>query len=184
MTRFQLHCREYAKGCGHEQCSVAKRVVLCRGKLPADVLMIGEAPGVSEDAIGEPFAGPAGQLLDQIVRAAKQQSWDFRAAFTNLVGCLPRDEEGRKAGEPTPDQVRACEGRLASMISVADPKLIVMVGDLAKKHVPQMDLESVALCHVVHPAYILRSVPAQQGILIRKSVVTIATAARKLVKED
>lgn len=45
-------------------------IVLARGTVPCDVLFVGEAPGVSEDALGLPFVGPAGQLLDQVVDRA------------------------------------------------------------------------------------------------------------------
>lgn len=66
---------------------VRRQVVLARGKLPADVLMVGEAPGLSEDVLGAPFTGPAGQLLDRIITATELEN--YRIAFTNLVGCIP-----------------------------------------------------------------------------------------------
>ncbi len=46
------------------------RICLGRGLVPCDVLFVGEAPGASEDAVGQPFVGPAGDLLDRIERSA------------------------------------------------------------------------------------------------------------------
>jgi uracil-DNA glycosylase len=63
-------------------------VVLCRGRLPCDVLFVGEAPGVSEDVLGRPFVGPAGKLLDTIVERALDGQYD--CAMTNLVACIPK----------------------------------------------------------------------------------------------
>src|SRR4051812_28157858 len=59
------------------------------GRLPCDVLFIGEAPGSSEDALGLPFVGPAGDLLDQIKQRALPP--ETSCAFTNLVACYPRE---------------------------------------------------------------------------------------------
>jgi len=46
------------------------RIVIARGTVPCDVCFVGEAPGVSEDFLGQPFVGPAGILFDQMVRRA------------------------------------------------------------------------------------------------------------------
>jgi uracil-DNA glycosylase len=63
-------------------------VVLARGRIPAPILLCGEAPGVSEDVLGSPFIGPAGKLLDHILARAIDGQFDY--CLTNLVGCIPR----------------------------------------------------------------------------------------------
>ena len=45
------------------------RIVPFRGSPEARIMVIGEAPGATEDAKGIPFCGRAGQLLDNILRA-------------------------------------------------------------------------------------------------------------------
>ena len=65
---YQSHCEKWQDGCGAEICELANKVVLCRGRLPCDVLFIGEAPGESENVIGLPFVGPAGKLLDKMIK--------------------------------------------------------------------------------------------------------------------
>ncbi len=69
-SRYALHL---AKWHDCTACSLHEhrgRMVFARGKIPCDVLFIGEAPGESEDVLGAPFKGPAGKLLDQIVERA------------------------------------------------------------------------------------------------------------------
>ncbi|MEK0326406.1 MAG: uracil-DNA glycosylase family protein, partial [Nitrosopumilus sp.] len=110
-------------------CSLCKRrrkVVLARGKVPCDVLFIGEAPGASEDSLGSPFVGPAGHLLDQMIEDALDMTSPDQAdlpaidsgpriAFTNLIACIPKDEDGNKisSGDDIPlESIEACSERL------------------------------------------------------------------------
>lgn len=70
MTPWQSHVARW-KDCRRCcLCDGRKTVVLARGKIPCDVLFIGEAPGDSENVLGQPFIGPAGKLLDEIIREA------------------------------------------------------------------------------------------------------------------
>lgn len=70
MTTWREHVDKW-KDC--QRCPLAQQrgsICLARGTVPCDVLLVGEAPGASEDALGRPFVGPAGDLLDKIVRRA------------------------------------------------------------------------------------------------------------------
>lgn len=143
--------------------------------------MVGEAPGPSENVIGRPFVGPAGHLLDQIVsRAAGGPS--LKMAFTNLVGCIPLDENSDKFLEPPPESIAKCAPKLRELVTMADPKLIVWVGKLAGKHGPKSlgrtERKSV---EIMHPAAILRANVAGQGLMIQKCVVILSDALEGLV---
>jgi uracil-DNA glycosylase len=192
MTPFQQHCERWKSGCGSCHCEGATKVVIARGQIPADVLLVGEAPGVSEDVRGIPFDGPAGLLLDQIVARGLE---NVRVAFTNMVGCLPRNETGKV--EPDRDQIRSCQPRLKELIEIVKPRLVVAVGGLAEKHLPttfgkssRVEFQAGGVvtghatirrwCSIVHPAYILRAVPAQRSLLVQRSVVTLANAVGEL----
>jgi uracil-DNA glycosylase family 4 len=206
ITPFQRHVKLYGDGCGGPACAGA-RVCLSRGTVPCDVLFVGQAPGESEDALGQPFVGPAGLLLDEIIDRAFEEfqvpgtegpgynslTW----AFTNLVGCIPRDGEGREA-EPTDEQVTACAGRLADFVKVCDPKMIVAVGAIARewlrpgyKHSLEFHKPLVAcpgapprgtikLIDVTHPGAIVRMPVAGQQFAERRCVVVLANAAGAL----
>lgn len=172
-SRFTLFTQKWAGGCGSEDCAKAFRRVLCRGQVPCDVLLAGEAPGRSEDTLGVPFVGPAGRLIQSIVDDAagqvrlcsvcrRAQVWNgkqltcpnrhsgaapeaVRIAWTNCVGCLPRSFDGQKAGEPSEEQKEACQPRLEEFIALAAPRLIVCVGTVARDWLAQGYKMSVKL---------------------------------------
>lgn len=194
-TLYQLHRQQWANGCGSDQCTIASKVVLGRGVIPCDILFIGEAPGESEDSIGKPFCGPAGHLLDQIIARAMAE---FEAvhgpllpttAFTNLVGCIPRQPDGDKATEPEPDQVNCCSNRLCQFASICRPTTVVLVGKLAAKYICGQnslgcdwlpDDKFLEFVQLVHPAAILRAPLAQKDMMVRKTIVTLASAIKQI----
>lgn len=159
-----------------------RNVVLCRGKIPADVLFVGEAPGESEDVLGSPFKGPAGQLLDEMIADAFSDL-DMRVAFTNLVGCIPHGEDGNKYDVPK-EALKACRPRLVELCKLVKPRLVVQVGVLSAKHWTVKDWEALIDRDVVptfvkidHPAFILRSSEADRGLLVQRCVVVLSDAA-------
>jgi uracil-DNA glycosylase family 4 len=91
------------------------------GNLRSDVLLVGEGPGAREDATGRPFVGPAGQLLDELLRSI---GWERSDVFiTNVVKCRPPENR-----DPEPDEVAACAPYLQRQLEVLDPALIVTLG--------------------------------------------------------
>lgn len=177
-TPYQLHVERWAgcTGCFlHEH---RNKVVLARGKLPCDVLFVGEAPGKTEDILGSPFVGPAGKLLDQIIERAVPKG--VRYALTNLIACIPLDDNLEKITEPPIEAVEACTPRLLEIIEIASPKLVVCVGTEARDWLDQKYSRcipcKVPMVSVLHPAYILRANFVQQGLLAQKCIVTVGTA--------
>lgn len=190
LTPYQRHCKRWADGCGSEICTGARKV-FCRGTVPCDVLFIGEAPGESEEAVGKPFIGPAGKLMDHIIRRAIQYNKGgfptLKCCLTNLVCCIPRnEEEGGKADEPPDSAIRACKPRLEEFIRLAQPRLVVAVGNHARDwldpklrdHV-EVPVE-VKVVSIQHPAYMLRQNQAQRDLLVQRAVVTIVNAVEEL----
>jgi uracil-DNA glycosylase len=72
------------------RCRLAARrahAVPGEGNQLSDVLLVGEGPGAREDATGRPFVGPAGQLLDELLRSI---GWERADVYiTNVVKCRP-----------------------------------------------------------------------------------------------
>lgn len=86
--RYLAHRRKW-KNC--QKCPLCRsrgKIVLARGKIPSPLLLVGESPGESENVIGRPFIGPAGKLLDRILKVAVDGRVDY--AITNLVACIPK----------------------------------------------------------------------------------------------
>ena len=157
-------------------CETRRNTVLARGKIPCDILIIGEAPGISEDALGKPFVGPAGKLFDSFLEEALAVcDKEVRLAWTNLVACIPVEDEKR---EPKKNEIKACSNRLAEFVSMAAPSGIIRVGRLAVKHakIP----EGVFYTDVVHPAFLLRSQEPQYSLGCEQTVVRIRTLALDL----
>lgn len=148
-----------------EGCELSLRrqhVVLARGEIPCDVLFVGEAPGVAEDAIGSPFVGPAGKLLDRQILAAWGEG-RVRKAFTNVVACIPLDEDYKKVSEPPKECVEACATRLEEFLELADPTYVVCVGKVASERMAEVyDIDSPQVIEIAHPAAILRLEDARQ----------------------
>lgn len=167
-------------------CNTRDKIVLARGRIPCDVLFCGEAPGVSEDTLGLPFVGPAGKLLDEWISTALEETSElqppegkFRAAFTNLVCCIPLGDDGQKTNEPDKKDIRACNPRLVEFIKLCNPQHIVCVGKLAFKHCPRID--GIGYTEITHPAAVLRAEAAQQGLLIQRAVVILQDLFEELV---
>jgi uracil-DNA glycosylase family 4 len=182
-SKYQLHVQTW-KAC--TRCSLSenrRKVVLCRGKLPCDVLFLGEAPGQSEDVLGIPFIGPAGKLLDSIIQQAHSKTYEplqssqLRLAFTNLVSCIPVKGGGQGTTEPTDSEIRSCSPRLNELMDLANPKLVICVGKLAREYAPLV-LDTIkegrAWASIAHPASILRADKYIQSRAIQQCVEAIA----------
>lgn len=141
---------EYLSKWGHcSKCPLhtsRTNVVLFRGRLPAKLLFIGEAPGYTEDDIGSPFIGDAGILLDELLEGIQETT-----ALTNIVACIPCQDQIIR--EPTRQEVNACSQRLQEFLDICTPKKIVLLGNITKRYAPAFSVPSLTL---PHPAYILR----------------------------
>lgn len=164
-----------------QACSLGQqrdRICLARGSLPATVIFVGEAPGMSEDAIGLPFVGPAGHRLDQIIAAALPA--DVTYALTNLVACFPREAKSRGENEPERNEILECRPRLIEFVNIAKPRLIVCVGKLASQYITH---DSTIPCvDIDHPAYILRMPLAQQQMATQKCIVVLRNAVEDVLQ--
>lgn len=164
-------------------CNQRDRICLARGQIPADVCFIGEAPGASEDAIGLPFVGPAGELLNQIAARAFE-GLELRTVFANLVCCFPAEAKGRGENEPTKEEILACRPRLVEFVNIAKPRLIVCVGSLASDNIPHDaygKVGGVSVISIMHPAAILRMPLAQKQMAVQKVVVTLRTGVEEML---
>lgn len=110
-----------------------------RGYVPAEVLIIGGAPSAGDDMNGLPIIGPAGDILDDIVRSTQMAVEDpFPWCVTLSVMCRP-PKDGDKPGTPKPAELAACKSRLTSFILMVQPKVIVIAGAMAAKAMPGIE---------------------------------------------
>jgi len=191
-------------------------VVLYRGHLPCDVLFIGEAPGESEDGLGIPFIGDSGRCLEKLWNQAlfsagypavvSDPDGAIRESFTetginpsygitNIVACIPRHPGEHATGElrpPTKTEAEACRPRLIEILEMANPQLIALLGDTAKRFFPKthntptrtkLNRWNGKLLHLVHPAAIIRQENLSHAQVMSKRFVLSLAAELKEIKD-
>lgn len=147
-------------------CDLAKthtNIVFGIGNKKAEVMLIGEAPGATEDLKGEPFVGRAGKLLDVMLKSI---GLDRKAVYiTNILKCRPPNNR-----TPLPYEIQICMPYLKRQIELVNPKVIIAVGRTAAHALLNNDLsmdelrsgnysygpQKIPLFVTYHPAYLLR----------------------------
>lgn len=129
-----------------------------QGHINAPFVFIGEGPGASEDALGIPFVGPAGRLLQKALGLAGFATEDW--FLTNLVACRPTDKQGGANRAPSPNEVANCSERLTQVVHIIRPRIIVAVGSVPASYllnnVGRFDGFQTRYEKIRHPAWILR----------------------------
>ena len=110
-------------------CRSRTRTVFGVGDPKAKWLFVGEGPGRNEDQQGEPFVGPAGKLLDNML-AAMALRRGRNAFIANVVKCRPTDASGKDRA-PSAEEVAACKPYLTRQIALIRPDIMVALGKTA-----------------------------------------------------
>ncbi|NLW44772.1 MAG: uracil-DNA glycosylase [Syntrophomonadaceae bacterium] len=158
-----------------------KQVVFGTGSTDADIMLVGEGPGQSEDEMGIPFVGRAGQLLDRILEAAGINRPNVY--ITNVVKCRP---PGNRL--PNPHEIAVCRGFLEAQIRLLKPKMIICLGALATQTVVDnkakitlvrgrwFTRQGIMIMPTYHPAALLRNESLKRPVwedfkLIRQEII-------------
>jgi DNA polymerase len=143
-----------------------KQLVFGTGTPDADIFFCGEAPGEEEEEQGEPFVGPAGQLLTKIVAAM-----GFAREKVYIANILKwRPDTGQDSGNrpPTSDEIAYCLPYLRAQLEIIQPKVIIALGNTAvtgllgantiagKVRGKWQDFGGIPVMPVYHPSYVLR----------------------------
>jgi uracil-DNA glycosylase family 4 len=167
------------------------RAVGARGNPSSRIVLVGEAPGEKEIVSGEPFRGPAGDVL---WRAAAEAGLLERDLFiTNSVACRPYDPIRPKVRKPSRDAVLACHSRLVQDVTAHPRSAIVAVGVTAvqaltgQRRYPIASAEPGAALQsefgtvvpALHPAFVLRrGMEGSQYRRLVQSLVHVEHSAR------
>lgn len=162
---FLLGLEELALECSNcSKCDLSEartNVVFGRGNENASLMFIGEGPGEQEDLKGQPFVGPAGKLLDLLLRAQEINEEDYYIA--NIVKCRPPNNR-----VPTEEEANECIPYLRKQVSAIRPKIIVCLGATAMKYIVDQNARITQIrgewierkgCSIMptfHPAALLR----------------------------
>lgn len=111
-----------------------KQVVLGVGSVEAKIMFVGEAPGAEEEIHGEPFVGPAGELLTKMIQAmGLKRAEIYIGNIMNWRPELPTPPGEAQIGNrpPTEAEMRYCLPYLRAQIDVVNPDLLVALGATA-----------------------------------------------------
>jgi uracil-DNA glycosylase len=146
-------------------CQSRRNTVFGVGDTHADWLVVGEAPGESEDLQGEPFVGQAGKLLDNMLKALGLDRHS-KVYIANVLKCRPPGNRN-----PELEEVARCQPFLRRQVQLLQPKIILAMGRFAAQTLlgtaePIGKLRGrshqylgVPVVVTYHPAYLLRNLP-------------------------
>ena len=145
-------------------CETRNNVVFGIGREDADIMFVGEGPGEQEDLKGEPFVGPAGKLLDDMLSIIDLDR-NTNCYIANIVKCRPPRNR-----DPLETEQDACIGYLRNQVALVRPKIIVCLGRIAAKRLIDQDYRitrqhgqwvqrgDIWMTAIYHPSALLRDV--------------------------
>ena len=132
------------------------------GNPESKFVIVGEAPGATEDELGRPFVGKSGDLLTKILEAI-----GFKREDVFICNVLKHRPPGNR--NPTPDEVVACAPFLLRQLDILKPKVILALGNFAAQTLLDTDVgitklrgvehtyHGIPLVATFHPAALLRN---------------------------
>jgi uracil-DNA glycosylase family 4 len=157
--------------------STRTQTVFARGDPTTGLVFIGEGPGAEEDRQGLPFVGRSGQLLDRLIT----EELGLRPAdvwVINTLKCRPPNNR-----DPKDDEISACRPYLDAQLELADPAVIVTLGNFAARAMlgttegvtrlrgRQHRIGERVVVPTFHPSYILRNGGGDQLVAARADFV-------------
>jgi DNA polymerase len=171
-ARADRLAREAAAAAGCRRCAIGsqrRNNVYGEGDPCARLMVVGEGPGETEDELGRPFVGRAGQLLDRMLAAIGLPRTDVY--ICNTVKCRPTQPgpRGPRNRAPDPEEMANCRPFLDDQIEIVAPAVILALGAPAAKSFLGPDFaitkmrgrwytgpREIPLMVTFHPAYVLR----------------------------
>jgi len=153
------------------------------GNPHADIVFVGEAPGQKEDALGMPFVGQAGKLLDQLLASIGLDRQDIY--ITNVVKFRPPENR-----DPTKEEKEACLPFLNMELNIIKPKVVVPLGRHAlMQFIPDISItdahgkpQSHANGYTVFPLY--HPAAALYNPALRQTLFDDMNSLKKLLEEQ
>ena len=143
----------------------ATQLVFSDGTSESQLMIVGEGPGQKEDALGKPFVGDAGMLLNKMLMAINIDR--NKVYITNVVNYRPPNNR-----KPEPAEITRYSNYLREHISIIDPKILILMGSSAMEALFGSKIKitkerglwkeviinnKTFLCIITfHPAYLLR----------------------------
>ncbi|MBS0630983.1 MAG: uracil-DNA glycosylase [Verrucomicrobia bacterium] len=177
-----------------------KKIVVGVGTLDAKIMFVGEAPGAEEEVQGEPFVGPAGQLLTKMIQGmGLKREGVYIGNIMNWRPELPVGAGGVQYGNraPTVEEMSYCLPYLRAQLAIVNPDVIVALGATAAQGLLGFgtfktlgevrgrwkDFEGKPLMVTYHPSYILREPTNKKKRMIWEDLLMVMERAGLPVSE-
>jgi len=147
-------------------CAGRRSIVVDRGNPGAKILIVGEAPGETEDRLAQAFVGRSGKVLDEVFASVGIDT-NRDTLIANVVKCRPPNNR-----PPTPAEAANCKPFLMRQIELQKPRAVVLLGATAARHLSPADgvamrdrvgklfeleqFPGVLFQILYHPAFLLR----------------------------
>lgn len=170
------------KGCSLYQC--ATQTVFGAGYTNANIMIVGEQPGDLEDKLGMPFKGPAGDVLDDILKKLNLSRHDIY--ITNTVKHFKfKSINGKRLHvSPSTKEIIACKPWLEAEIKLINPKIIICLGVTAARALISYGFymkkmrgkllqfsEHQQIIATYHPSAVLRAVNSKDKLFIYQTII-------------
>ena len=177
-----------------------KKVVLGVGSLEAKVMFVGEAPGAEEEIQGEPFVGPAGQLLTKMIQGMGLKREEvYIGNIMNWRPQMPTPPGAEQVGNrpPTEAEMRYCLPYLRAQLEIVNPEVLVALGKTAVEGLLGFgkfktlgearglwhDFAGKPLMVTYHPSYILREPTNRKKRLIWEDLLKVMERAAQPISD-
>lgn len=148
--------------------TLRETMVFSTGNPEADLMFVGEAPGYQEEQQREPFVGPAGQKLDEIVKAMGLSRGEVY--ISNIVKFRPATPgQTTNNRKPTAEEMASCLSFIRAEVAIVKPRCIVALGGTAGEGLLGLggsvtamrgqwhDFAGIPVRVTYHPSYLLHS---------------------------
>lgn len=148
--------------------TLRESLVFASGNPDAQIMLLGDAAGYHEEKEAQPFVGPAGQKLTDILKAMSLRREDVY--LSNLVKFRPSmQRQTTNNRKPSPAEMAACLPILLAEISIVQPKLIIAFGSIAAEGLLGLsssfesmrntwhELKGIPVRVTYHPSYLLQT---------------------------
>ncbi len=177
-----------------------KKVVLGVGSVDATIMFVGEAPGAEEEIQGEPFVGPAGQLLTKMILGMGLKRSDvYIGNIMNWRPEMPLSANGEQYGNrpPSEEEMRYCLPYLRAQVEIVNPDVMVALGKTAVEGLLGFgkfktlgearsrwhEFGGKPLMVTYHPSYILREPTNQKKRMIWDDLLKVMERAGLPISE-
>ncbi len=144
------------------------RMVFSIGDPNARIMLVGEAPGYEEEKKGEPFVGPAGKKLNEILKAMGLSREEVY--ISNIVKYRPATpRQSTNNRKPSQEEMAACLPFIHAEVAIVRPACIIALGGTAAEGLLNItdsvgslrsswhEFEGIPTRVTYHPSYLLQS---------------------------